>query len=329
LQPAGAHGDDRRRVERVETIPPLESREEEADFCFDLGPAWGELNGSPVDMDMHLEARLVLFELLQFNPDVIELFERWADGTDLGREVIGYRHFLERVGTTLGFESWADYVRAADEDPGGERLITIEEAETEEEARRIWQQRIRDLEAECDPRIETFEQAIRDFDAEGFMQDVTGLVRGKWVLPWPWVAIGLAHEWFLSMYSIAFARPILVTDWIEPADRNPTVPHFETREGERLTDAMRRLIEETLGAQEPPARKRRASSEVVARYVECWYRNRIMKQSVRSIAGADDKRKLVRHAIRRADEWLGCSNWIWDDQPSETPENDSSAPLGS
>ncbi len=288
----------------------------------DIPPVAGGLIGETLaDLEMHAEARAVLLNLLVRDPTVTALFDRWTDGTPVGRLACQLAEHLERTTGTAGFDHVQDLMQALESMTGDTLTLPLNVAD-EAEAERI-SQTVSDLLTEADQLLGAYLAAVQGFDAATLFDDAAVLVRDEWRLPWPWLAWELSRFWLHWLSSAPFGKRHVVNFWTEPNDLGQPAPTitFATRPGESIGDAMQRAIDEVFTPLEEAAQAaqlptgRRTNPEIVQRYTEWWYRHRILGDSMRTIAEKDEgKRKLVRHGIGQAERWLGIVNATWKDE---------------
>ncbi len=288
----------------------------------DVPPIAGGLIGETLaDLEMHSEARAALLTLLDRDPTVNALFDRWTDETTVGRLASQLGECLERMTRSAGFTSVPELMQAFESVTGN--TLTLPLTVTDEREAEQVSQMLRDLIREGEELLDALLVAVREFDQVPLFDEVTVLVRDEWRLPWPWLAWELLRCWTLWLSSAPFGQTPVVNFWAEPNDLGQPAPTitFATTPGESVGDAMLRALNEVFAPLEAAAEAaqlpagRRINPEIVQRYTEWWYRRRIRGESVRSIAGKDDdRRKLVRHGIGQAERWLGMVNWTWKDE---------------
>lgn len=303
-------------------LPDDDSYTDEAWFWdIPIPPVAGGLLGDTVaDMEMHLEARAALLNLLVRDPQVTALYDRWTHETSAGRLGCRLGEHLERTAWTAGFTGTADLIRAiaqSTDDTLSLPLAGADEAETERVYRTL-----PDLLTESNDLLDAYFAAIEEFDLAP-LDAAISLLRETWRLPWPWLAWEIGRLWMLWLCNAPFGRVSVVNYWLEPNVLGRPAPpiEFATIPGESIGDALERCRKEVVAPLEAAAAAARlptgrtAKPEIVARYTAWWYRKRIRGESIRSIAGKnDDQRKLIRYGIAQAQRWLGMTSWVWDDE---------------
>lgn len=311
------------------TTPPPGDQDPDAstdDWDFG-GDADGLLDSlaaaTEAEMEMHLTARVALLNLLQVDPAVDELHWRWMHSTAFGRAVYEFVEHLGRTAEAVGLpNAWEllMLLKGASEDG----TITVQAAD-EADAERI--ARVFDgAVVEANRLLDDLIAASTNLDLTPLADDAIALVRDTWRLPWPWVADDLLRSWALRMVQIAFGTQIIVDYWVESDGSARPAPaidfRFETGEGETVADAFlrfgRQMLDAVLGPLEaaaaPLPRGRVTDARVAQRFVEWWYRRKVLEESIRSIADKDDgKRAHVRYGIAQAERWLSVSNCVWKD----------------
>jgi hypothetical protein len=233
---------------------------------------------------------------------------------DAGRR----RDRLDDLGAALGKRSWGD-IEAAME--GNDRLSLEVVVETEEEGAALQ----RSLDAaylEANRVAEELDEiTVDDLDAEigPLHVEAAEFVRNRWAVSWPWMAYHLVERWVDETADAVggeLGRRTQRLFWLASPEEM-AVPGFETRPGERLGEARARPERETLFAMRALPTGRKSSPAIVDRYVGWWYRNKICHESIRRIAGGDERRKSVREGIDRAELWLSAARWIWRDDTAD------------
>jgi hypothetical protein len=278
---------------------------------------WDGLHGATeAEHAMHAIARAALMKLLLTDPMVINLFDRWNRETRLGCLATALANHMDKTAQLAGLASRRVLAEES-------TLHLKVEADTVTEADTMLCEIERGID-ETERLAEELLEALDDRSVPPF-DDVVDLVRDIWGLRWPWIAAELYRAWLLSIGGTVFCQHFEITyhahvfGWDRPAPEIDV--RFATRQGETIADASERFLREIQTAvivplkeaAAPLPRGRLTDQETAERYVGWWYRQKIRRESIRSIADKqDDRRRLVRHGIAQAERWLAVSNRVWE-----------------
>jgi hypothetical protein len=277
---------------------------------------------SQAELEMHVTARAALLNLLSVDPTVDELHWRWMHATSFGRAIYEFIEHLGRTAEATGFANAGELLGVLRGAVDG--CITVR-AEDEAVADRI-SRSLSAGAAEAGRLLNKVIHAIKELEPDPLAEEAIGLVRDEWQLPLPWLAMDLLRCWMVRMWNIAFGTSSVVELWVEPDGWDAPAPtvdfRFEATPGETTAEAFVRFWREAIdavmkplqAAAAPLPRGRLTDDAIAERYVEWWYRRRVLKESVRSIADKiDGKRSLVRYGIAQVERWLSVANCVWKD----------------
>lgn len=275
---------------------------------------YGLAGGSEAENRMHVEARAALLNRLVTNAEVDALLARWTGETRLGRAAaeagrIGER--LDRAAVAIGYRCWADIDGLMEE---GDSVDVEVQVETEEAGAAL-QRSLDVLHVEAERVADELEAAFAACrpEFERLHTEAVAFVRDRWTFSWPWIAYHLVECWARRTADTAAGERTRHLFWLASPMEMHTPP-FATRPGEMLGEAIARLASETLAGCDGIPKGRKTDAKIVDRYVDYWYRKNVDGESIRSIAGGDDNRSLVRYGIEQAHRWLDAATFGWKDE---------------
>lgn len=278
---------------------------------------FGRMSGATVALNReHTIARAALMnQIMYYSPCHQVLTFCWQQNGMLAQAVPCRRLILELT-NAMGLTVQDFYLLIKSNQK--ERLNI--EAGTEEKQARI-RTLINDFEHEFSELLRRFRETNHTIIADR----IIGFVKQELKLPWAWVAYELGEASYRWLFDIALCRMRYKTVWVEPID--PPAPPidfaFRTSPDESVSEARKRFIEEQeqikrqLDTYALPAGKSR-NPEAIERHVDWFFRNRILGESITSIAKSLDEerepdRKTVRDGINDTFALLSIASQFWND----------------
>jgi hypothetical protein len=286
--------------------------------------------------EAHVIARVALLNRIVSDQRWYDLVTEWAGQTGLLQHAKKCRDLWLELLELIGEEALEQFWQGAD-------IINIsvndnEDAET-------LQAKIRSLFSRADTESELFYNDLSSSNharSELLTNMIEKFVREDLRLPWVWVAWELIERAFADLFGYSTA-----TIWTQHQSvelLNPPAPPlsitFTTYPGESAREARARLLEEISKPLEqfdailedtyiPKGQRRMDMEESIEQQVDCFFRHRVLGDSIYSINlydGEDQKRPIpldrsnVKRNIERAIGLLGIQGIFWPDAKEEDIE---------
>ena len=276
----------------------------------------GLVGRSVAENEAHAVARCAFLNRVQLHPAFQEVCTRFDEETGVAAALRRAAASMDTLATTFRLPHRGYLKRFFEEhlSPDGVLSVTID-IDDEEQAE-IVRDRIERIIRELGQNLKDVFAAFASPRVERLTSDLIHLVRDVWRLPYPWLALQLFEVWLYGRLAWLFGAKLSIRVWFEPEE--PPAPPlrfvFQTDPArETSVEAYLRFCREAaavlqqLENQRLPAGKRR-NNEVLERYVDWFYRHRILGESIRHISRTDEAdRKEVKDGIREAERILGLT----------------------